>query len=74
MSCNSVVSSSRKLKQRSISFENIGRRISSPHSTNTEYTLHGGKCEEVIEEAYQYASKMLLEILLNDYDLIGRLR
>jgi hypothetical protein len=40
----------------------------------TEYTLYGSKCEEVIEGAYQHASKMLLEILLNDYDLIGRLR
>jgi len=46
----------------------------SPQTSKTEYTMQGGKCEEVIEEAYQYASKMLLEILLNDYDLIGRLR
>ncbi|XP_059482837.1 gamma-tubulin complex component 2-like isoform X1 [Neocloeon triangulifer] len=54
--------------------QQCGKRIHSPQKSRTVYTLHGSKCEEVIEEAYQYASKMLLEILLRDYDLIGRLK
>ncbi|CAB3373626.1 Hypothetical predicted protein [Cloeon dipterum] len=54
--------------------QQCGKRIYSPQKSRTEYTLHGGKCEEVIEEAYQFSSKMLLELLLHDYDLIGRLK
>lgn len=38
------------------------------------YTLDGSGYCETIEKAYSYASETLLRILMQEYDLLGRLR
>lgn len=38
------------------------------------YSLSEAPIEATIKQAYAYASKTLLEMLMNDYDLPGRMR
>lgn len=38
------------------------------------YTLDGLGYKEAIEKAYSYASETLLHVLMQDYDLLGRLK
>lgn len=38
------------------------------------YTLDGLGYKEAIETAYSYASETLLHVLMQDYDLLGRLK
>jgi hypothetical protein len=51
-----------------------GKSVKSPQTERTEYSFNGQECEQAIEKAYQFASKTLLEILMTEYDLKGRLK
>jgi len=53
---------------------NCGRDVICPHATELGYSLHSRQLTEQIEKAYEYASKLLLDLLLSEKALIARLK
>ena len=51
-----------------------GMKVKPPLVDQLVYTLDGSGYKEAIEKAYSYASETLLHVLMQDYDLLGRLR
>ncbi|XP_049765554.1 gamma-tubulin complex component 2-like isoform X1 [Schistocerca cancellata] len=51
-----------------------GKSIKSPQAEEIKYTIKERKYVEVIERAYLFASKTLLQLLMEENDLMGRLR
>ncbi|XP_067000772.2 gamma-tubulin complex component 2 [Anabrus simplex] len=51
-----------------------GKIVKAPQAESLMYTLHDRQYAETIEEAYRFASKTLLELLMDENDLMGRLR
>ena len=52
----------------------IGMKVKPPRIDDLVYTLDGSGYKEAIEKAYSYASETLLHVLMQDYDLLGRLK
>lgn len=52
----------------------LGKTITPAVSTPLVYSLSEAPLEKTITQAYAYASKTLLEMLMNEYDLPGRMR
>jgi gamma-tubulin complex component 2 len=48
--------------------------VQSPLTDEIIYSVTEAQYVEAIEKAYSFASQTLLDLLLKDYDLIGRLR
>jgi gamma-tubulin complex component 2 len=51
-----------------------GKNLKYPHAEEIVYTIKERKYVEAIEKAYHFASKTLLNLLMQEYDLLGRLR
>ncbi|XP_052126076.1 gamma-tubulin complex component 2-like isoform X1 [Frankliniella occidentalis] len=51
-----------------------GRNVKSPQSQELKYTIAESEYVEAIEQAYCFASQTLLDLLIKEYDLMGRLR
>lgn len=51
-----------------------GMKVKPPKVDDLSYTLDGSGYKEAIEKAYSYASETLLHVLMQDYDLLGRLK
>ena len=63
------------LKQLSLSFlSNAGQNVQCPNADEIIYTLHEREYVEKIEKAYGYASKTLLDLLMDERALMDRLR
>lgn len=50
-----------------------GVEISYPGATELIYSLHDKQYVELIEQAFVFASKKLLDLLINEHNLLGRL-
>ncbi len=50
-----------------------GRDVTCPDAKEVLYTLRESVCEQ-IEKAYYYASKVLLDFLMEEKELVSRLR
>ena len=55
-------------------FCSAGQNIQCPNADEIIYTLHEREYVEKIEKAYNYASKTLLDLLMDDRALMARLR
>jgi len=51
-----------------------GKNLKYPQAEEIVYTIKERKYVEAIEKAYHFASKTLLNLLMQEYDLLGRLR
>lgn len=51
-----------------------GKNVKSPQAQELKYTLAESEYFEAIEQAYCFASQTLLDLLMKEYDLMGRLR
>jgi len=51
-----------------------GKNLKYPHADEIVYTIKERQYVEAIEKAYHFASKMLLNLLMQENDLLGRLR
>ncbi|XP_053599944.1 gamma-tubulin complex component 2-like isoform X2 [Plodia interpunctella] len=51
-----------------------GKSISKTNTEEIKYSLREQNYGAIIQKAYAYASKSLLELLLKEYDLMGRLK
>lgn len=51
-----------------------GKNVKSPQTQKLKYTLSEREYYEAIEQAYCFASQTLLNLLMKEYDLMGRLR
>lgn len=51
-----------------------GRDVKCPNAEEVVYTLKDKKCYEQIERAYSYASKLLLDLLIEEKELLARIR
>lgn len=51
-----------------------GKNLKYPHAEEIVYTIKERKYVEAIEKAYHFASKTLLNLLMQENDLLGRLR
>ena len=56
------------------SFFLVGRDVQCPDAEEIIYTLREREYVDKIEKAYDYASKTLLDLLMEEKDLMGRLR
>ena len=52
----------------------LGENVQCPNADEIIYTLHEREYVEKIEKAYSYASKTLLDLLMDDRALMARLR
>lgn len=52
----------------------LGMKVKPTRVDDLVYTLDGSGYKEAIEKAYSYASETLLHVLMQDYDLLGRLK
>jgi len=52
----------------------LGQNVQCPNADEIIYTLHEREYVEKIEKAYSYASKTLLDLLMDDRALMARLR
>ena len=58
-----------------VSFINFaGHNVKCPHAEEIVYTLKERQYYEHIEKAYNYASKLLLDQLIEEKELLSRLR
>lgn len=55
-------------------FFQIGKPITKLNTEEIKYSLREQNYGAIIQKAYAYASKSLLELLLKEYDLMGRLK
>ena len=53
---------------------NCGRDVVCPHASELAYSLHSRHLTEQIEKAYDYASKLLLDLLMSEKALLSRLK
>ena len=53
---------------------NAGQNVQCPNADEIIYTLHEREYVEKIEKAYSYASKTLLDLLMDERALMARLR
>ena len=53
---------------------NCGRDVVCPHAAELVYSLHSRQLTEQIEKAYDYASKLLLDLLMSEKALLSRLK
>ena len=53
---------------------NCGRDVICPHASELAYSLHSRNLTEQIEKAYDYASKLLLDLLMTEKALLSRLK
>jgi gamma-tubulin complex component 2 len=53
---------------------NCGRDVICPFATELNYSLHSRQLTEHIEKAYDYASKLLLDLLMTEKALLARLK
>lgn len=51
-----------------------GKSVAVNDAEEIKYTLHEQQYITAIQKAYSFASKSLLELLMKDYDLMGRLK
>jgi len=51
-----------------------GKNLKYPHAEEIVYTIKERQYVEAIEKAYHFASKTLLNLLMQENDLLGRLR
>jgi gamma-tubulin complex component 2 len=51
-----------------------GKNVKYPHAEEIVYTIKERQYVEAIEKAYHFASKTLLNLLMQENDLMGRLR
>ncbi|PVD28265.1 hypothetical protein C0Q70_10852 [Pomacea canaliculata] len=51
-----------------------GRDVNCPHAADMVYTLKERRYYDQIEQAYDYASKLLLELLMREKELMARIR
>ncbi|XP_039745770.1 gamma-tubulin complex component 2-like isoform X3 [Pararge aegeria] len=51
-----------------------GKSIAKPNTEEIKYSLREQNYGAIIQKAYAFASKSLLELLLKEYDLMGRLK
>lgn len=51
-----------------------GKNVKSPQAQEMKYTLVESEYYKAIEQAYCFASQTLLDLLIKEYDLKGRLR
>jgi Spc97 / Spc98 family. len=51
-----------------------GKNVKSPQAEQIVYTLKERQYVDAIEKAYHFASKTLLQLLMQENDLMGRLR
>lgn len=51
-----------------------GKNVKSPQAQELKYTPTEREYYEPIEQAYCFASQTLLDLLMKEYDLMGRLR
>ncbi|XP_076466365.1 gamma-tubulin complex component 2-like isoform X2 [Babylonia areolata] len=51
-----------------------GRDVNCPHAADMVYTLKERRYYEQIERAYDFASKLLLELLMKEKELLARIR
>ena len=51
-----------------------GRDVRCPHAEEMVYTIKERQYFEHIEKAYRYASKLLLDLLMEEKELMARLR
>jgi len=51
-----------------------GRDVKCPDAQQIVYTIKERQYFEHIDKAYNYASKLLLDLLMNEKDLMARLR
>jgi gamma-tubulin complex component 2 len=56
----------------STSILRIDKQLLMNNHKNLEYTIHEKDLDETLEEAYKYASEILLDLILNKYHLIER--
>lgn len=52
----------------------IGKSIAKTNTEDIKYSLREQNYSAIIQKAYAFASKSLLELLLKEYDLMGRLK
>lgn len=55
-------------------FFNLGQNVQCPNADEIIYTLNEREYVEKIEKAYSYASKTLLDLLMDERALMARLR
>lgn len=51
----------------------LGKSINCPNAKAVVYTMRESQYVECVEPAYHFASKKLLDLLMDDADLKGRL-
>ncbi|CAG9091240.1 unnamed protein product [Plutella xylostella] len=51
-----------------------GKSIKKTNTEELKYSLHEQNYSAIIQKAYAFASKSLLELLMKEYDLMGRLK
>ena len=52
----------------------LGRDVNCPYASDIIYTLKERRYYDQIEKAYDYASKLLLELLIKEKELLARIR
>ena len=52
----------------------VGRNVQCPDAEEIIYTLREREYVEKIEKAYNYASKFLLDLMMDEKELMARLR
>lgn len=55
-------------------FAAVGQDVKFPGAEEIVYTMKEREYTEQIEKAYNFASKVLLDLLMQDRDMVGRLR
>jgi hypothetical protein len=57
-----------------VTFVFTGKNLKYPHGEEIVYTIKERQYVEAIEKAYHFASETLLNLLMQENDLLGRLR
>ena len=52
----------------------LGRDVKCPNAEEVVYTLKEKKYYDQIEKAYSYASKLLIDLLIDEKELLARIR
>lgn len=52
----------------------VGRDVKCPNAQEVVYTLKEKTCYEQVEKAYNYSSKLLLDLLIEEKELLARIR
>ena len=57
-----------------IVYEFSGRDVKCPNAEEVVYTLKEKKYYDQIEKAYSYASRLLIDLLIDEKELLARIR